>query len=249
MKILVPVKRVLDYNVKPRVKADGSGVDLANVKMSMNPFDEIGVEEAIRLKEKGVATEIIAVSVGPAKAQETLRTALAMGADRAILVQTDDEVEPLAIAKILKGIADAEQPGLVILGKQAIDGDNNQTGQMLAALTGWAQGTFASAVNVEGDSVNVTREVDGGLETVKLKLPAIITTDLRLNEPRYASLPNIMKAKSKPLDNKTPADYGVDTTPRVKTVKVSEPAARSAGVKVADVDELVAKLKAMGVHS
>ena len=249
MKILVPVKRVLDYNVKPRVKADGTGVDLANVKMSMNPFDEIAVEEAIRLKEKGVATEIVAVSVGPAKAQETLRTALAMGADRAILVQTDDEVEPLAIAKILKAIGDAEAPGLVILGKQAIDGDNNQTGQMLAALTGWAQGTFASAVNVEGDSVSVTREVDGGLETVKLKLPAIVTTDLRLNEPRYASLPNIMKAKSKPLDTKSPADYGVDTSPRVKTVKVSEPPVRSAGVKVADVDELVAKLKAMGVHS
>ncbi|AJA10418.1 Electron transfer flavoprotein subunit beta [Sphingopyxis fribergensis] len=249
MKILVPVKRVLDYNVKPRVKADGTGVDLANVKMSMNPFDEIGVEEAIRLKEKGVATEVIAVSVGPAKAQETLRTALAMGADRAILVQTDDAVEPLALAKIFKAIADAEQPGLVILGKQAIDDDNNQTGQMLAALTGWAQGTFASAVNVEGDSVNVTREVDGGLETVKLKLPAIVTTDLRLNEPRYASLPNIMKAKSKPLDTKTPADYGVDTAPRVKVVKVSEPPVRSAGVKVADVDELVAKLKALGVHS
>jgi len=249
MKILVPVKRVLDYNVKPRVKADGTGVDLANVKMSMNPFDEIGVEEAIRLKEKGVATEVIAVSVGPQKAQETLRTALAMGADRAILVQTDDAVEPLALAKIFKAIADAEQPGLVILGKQAIDDDNNQTGQMLAALTGWAQGTFASAVNVEGDSVNVTREVDGGLETVKLKLPAIVTTDLRLNEPRYASLPNIMKAKSKPLDTKTPADYGVDTAPRVKTLKVSEPPVRSAGVKVADVDELVAKLKALGVHS
>lgn len=249
MKILVPVKRVLDYNVKPRVKSDGTGVDLANVKMSMNPFDEIGVEEAIRLKEKGVATEIVAVSVGPAKAQETLRTALAMGADRAILVQTDDAVEPLALAKIFKAIADAEAPGLVILGKQAIDDDNNQTGQMLAALTGWAQGTFASAVNVDGDSVNVTREVDGGLETVKLKLPAIVTTDLRLNEPRYASLPNIMKAKSKPLDTKTPADYGVDTAPRVKVVKVSEPPVRSAGVKVADVDELVAKLKAMGVHS
>ena len=249
MKILVPVKRVLDYNVKPRVKSDGTGVDLANVKMSMNPFDEIGVEEAIRLKEKGVATEIVAISVGPQKAQETLRTALAMGADRAILVQTDDPVEPLALAKIFKAIADAEQPGLVILGKQAIDDDNNQTGQMLAALTGWAQGTFASAVNVEGDSVNVTREVDGGLETVKLKLPAIVTTDLRLNEPRYASLPNIMKAKAKPLDTKSPADYGVDITPRVKTVKVSEPPVRSAGVKVADVDELVAKLKAMGVHS
>ncbi|MBK6412009.1 electron transfer flavoprotein subunit beta/FixA family protein [Sphingopyxis sp.] len=249
MKILVPVKRVLDYNVKPRVKSDGTGVDLANVKMSMNPFDEIGVEEAIRLREKGVATEIIAVSVGPAKAQETLRTALAMGADRAILVLTDDAVEPLALAKIFKAIADAEQPGLVILGKQAIDDDNNQTGQMLAALTGWAQGTFASAVNVDGDHANVTREVDGGLETVKLKLPAIVTTDLRLNEPRYASLPNIMKAKSKPLDTKSPADYGVDTAPRVKVVKVSEPPVRSAGVKVADVDELVAKLKAMGVHS
>jgi len=249
MKILVPVKRVLDYNVKPRVKSDGTGVDLANVKMSMNPFDEIGVEEAIRLREKGVATEVVAVSVGPAKAQETLRTALAMGADRAILVQTDDAVEPLALAKIFKAIAEAEQPGLVILGKQAIDDDNNQTGQMLAALTGWAQGTFASAVNVDGDHVNVTREVDGGLETVKLKLPAIVTTDLRLNEPRYASLPNIMKAKSKPLDTKSPADYGVDTAPRVKTIKVSEPPVRSAGVKVADVDELVAKLKAMGVHS
>ncbi|MDZ3830507.1 MAG: electron transfer flavoprotein subunit beta/FixA family protein [Sphingopyxis sp.] len=249
MKILVPVKRVLDYNVKPRVKADGTGVDLANVKMSMNPFDEIAVEEAIRLKEKGAATEIVAISVGPAKAQETLRTALAMGADRAILVQTDDEVEPLAIAKILKAVADAETPGLVILGKQAIDGDNNQTGQMLAALTGWAQGTFASAVTVEGDHVSVTREVDGGLETVKLKLPAIVTTDLRLNEPRYASLPNIMKAKSKPLDTKSPADFGVDTSPRVKTVKVSEPPVRQAGIKVADVDELVAKLKAMGVHS
>ena len=249
MKILVTVKRVLDYNVKPRVKSDGTGVDLANVKMSMNPFDEIGIEEAIRLKEKGVATEVVAISVGPAKAQETLRTALAMGADRAILVQTDDDVEPLALAKIFKAIADAEAPGLVILGKQAIDGDNNQTGQMLAALTGWAQGTFASAVNVDGDHVNVTREVDGGLETVKLKLPAIVTTDLRLNEPRYASLPNIMKAKSKPLDTTTPADYGVDTAPRVKVIKVSEPPVRSAGVKVADVDELVAKLKALGVHS
>jgi len=249
MKILVPVKRVLDYNVKPRVKSDGTGVDLANVKMSMNPFDEIGVEEAIRLKEKGVATEVVAVSVGPAKAQETQRTALAMGADRAILVQTDDAVEPLAVAKILKAIAEAEQPGLVILGKQAIDDDNNQTGQMLAALTGWAQGTFASKVEVAGEEVSVTREVDGGLETVKLKLPAIVTTDLRLNEPRYASLPNIMKAKSKPLDTKSPADYGVDTSPRVKVVKVSEPPVRQAGIKVADVDELVAKLKAMGVHS
>jgi electron transfer flavoprotein beta subunit len=247
MKILVPVKRVMDYNVKPRVKADGTGVDLANVKMSMNPFDEIAVEEAIRLKEKGVATEIIAVSVGPQKAQETLRTALAMGADRAILVQTDDEVEPLAVAKILKAIADEEAPGLVILGKQAIDDDSNQVGQMLAALMGRPQGTFASAVTVEGDSVTVTREVDGGLETVKLAMPAIVTTDLRLNEPRYASLPNIMKAKSKPMANKTPADYGVDTTPRLKTLKVTEPPVRVAGIKVADVDALVAKLKEMGV--
>ncbi|HEY0958488.1 MAG TPA: electron transfer flavoprotein subunit beta/FixA family protein [Novosphingobium sp.] len=247
MKILVPVKRVIDYNVKPRVKSDGTGVDLANVKMSMNPFDEIAVEEAIRLKEKGVATEIVAVSVGPAKAQETLRTALAMGADRAILVQTDDEVEPLAVAKILKAISDEEQPGLVILGKQAIDDDSNQTGQMLAALTGRPQGTFASEVTVEGDSVTVKREVDGGLETVKLSLPAIVTTDLRLNEPRYASLPNIMKAKSKPLATKAPADYGVETAPRLKTLKVAEPAVRQAGVKVADVDALVAKLKELGV--
>ena len=247
MKILVPVKRVIDYNVKPRVKPDGTGVDLANVKMSMNPFDEIAVEEAIRLQEKGVATEIIAVSVGPAKAQETLRTALAMGADRAILVQTDDEVEPLAVAKILKGIADEEGPGLVILGKQAIDDDCNQTGQMLAALMGRPQGTFASEVTVEGDSVTVKREVDGGLETVKLAMPAIVTTDLRLNEPRYASLPNIMKAKSKPLVTKAPADYGVDTAPRLKTLKVSEPPVRVAGIKVADVDSLVAKLKDMGV--
>ena len=247
MKILVPVKRVIDYNVKPRVKSDGTGVDLANVKMSMNPFDEIAVEEAIRLKEKGVATEIVAVSVGPQKAQETLRTALAMGADRAILVQTDDEVEPLAVAKILKGIADEEQPGLVILGKQAIDDDCNQTGQMLAALLGRPQGTFASAVTVDGDSVTVTREVDGGLETVKLAMPAVVTTDLRLNEPRYASLPNIMKAKSKPLATKAPADYGIDTAPRLKTLKVAEPPVRSAGIKVADVDALVAKLKELGV--
>ena len=247
MKIIVPVKRVIDYNVKPRVKADGTGVDLANVKMSMNPFDEIAVEEAIRLKEKGIATEIVAVSVGPQKAQETLRTALAMGADRAILVQTDDEVEPLAVAKILKAIVAEENPGLVILGKQAIDDDSNQTGQMLAALTGRPQGTFASEVTVEGDSVTVKREVDAGLETVKLALPAIITADLRLNEPRYASLPNIMKAKSKPLANKTPADYGVDTATRLKTLKVAEPAGRSAGIKVPDVDTLVAKLKEMGV--
>jgi electron transfer flavoprotein beta subunit len=247
MKILVPVKRVIDYNVKPRVKSDGSGVDLANVKMSMNPFDEIAVEEAIRLKEKGVATEIVAISVGPQKAQETLRTALAMGADRAILVQTDDEVEPLAVAKILKAVAEEEQPGLVILGKQAIDDDSNQTGQMLAALMGRPQGTFASEVTVEGDSVTVKREVDGGLETVKLTLPAIVTTDLRLNEPRYASLPNIMKAKSKPLANKTPADYGVDTAPRLKILKVSEPPVRSAGIKVPDVDTLVAKIKELGI--
>ena len=246
MKILVPVKRVIDYNVKPRVKADGTGVDLANVKMSMNPFDEIAVEEAVRLKEKGVATEIVAVSVGPTKAQETLRTALAMGADRAILVQTDDEVEPLGVAKILKAIADKEAPGLVILGKQAIDDDCNQTGQMLAALMGRPQGTFASEVTVEGDFVTVKREVDGGLETVKLVMPAIVTTDLRLNEPRYASLPNIMKAKSKPLATTAPADYGVDTAARLKTLKVAEPPVRSAGIKVADVDALVAKLKEMG---
>ncbi|MFN3510618.1 electron transfer flavoprotein subunit beta/FixA family protein [Tsuneonella troitsensis] len=249
MKILVPVKRVIDYNVKPRVKADGSGVDLANVKMSMNPFDEIAVEEALRLKEKGAATEVIVVSIGPAKATETLRTGLAMGADRAIHVAVDDgvEVEPLAVAKILKGIADAESPGLVILGKQAIDDDSNQTGQMLAALMGRPQGTFANTVAVEGDHVVVKREIDGGLETVKLAMPAIVTTDLRLNEPRYASLPNIMKAKSKPLDSKTPADFGVDIAPRLKTLKVAEPPVRQAGVKVADVDELVAKMKALGI--
>ena len=247
MKIVVPVKRVIDYNVKPRVKADRSGVDLANVKMSMNPFDEIAVEEALRLREKGVATEVIVVSVGPAKAAETLRTALAMGADRAILVQADDEVEPLGVAKLLKAIADEEAPGLVILGKQAIDDDSNQTGQMLAALMGRGQGTFANEITVEGDSVIVKREIDGGLETVKLALPAIITADLRLNEPRYASLPNIMKAKSKPLATKTAADYGVDITPRLKTLKVTEPAARVAGIKVADVDALVEKLKELGV--
>ena len=247
MKIMVPVKRVIDYNVKPRVKVDGTGVDLANVKMSMNPFDEIAVEEAIRLREKGVGTEVLVVSVGPAKAAETLRTALAMGADRAILVQTDDEIEPLAVAKILKAIAGEEAPGLTILGKQAIDDDCNQTGQMLAALMGRPQGTFANAVTVDGDHVVVTREVDGGLETVRLSLPAIVTTDLRLNEPRYASLPNIMKAKSKPLATKTPADYGVDTAPRLKTLKVVEPAGRSAGIKVADVDALLAKLKELGV--
>ena len=247
MKILVPVKRVIDYNVKPRVKSDGTGVDLANVKMSMNPFDEIAVEEAIRIKEAGKAEEIIAISVGPAKAQETLRTALAMGADRAILVETDDEVEPLAVAKILKAIADEEQPGLVILGKQAIDDDSNQTGQMLAGLLNRPQGTFANELSIDGDSATVKREVDGGLETVKLSLPAIVTADLRLNEPRYASLPNIMKAKKKQLDTKSPADYGVDITPRLKTLKVSEPPVRVAGVKVADVDALVAKLKDMGV--
>ena len=247
MKVLVTVKRVIDYNVKVRVKSDQSAVDLANVKMSMNPFDEIAVEEAIRLREKGAATEIVVVSIGPAKATETLRTALAMGADRAILVQTDDEVEPLAVAKILKGVAEEEQPGMVILGKQAIDDDSNQVGQMLAALLGWPQGTFASKVEVSGESVSVTREVDGGLETVKLSTPAIVTTDLRLNEPRYASLPNIMKAKSKPLANKTPADFGVDTSPRLETLKVVEPAKRSAGIKVGSVDELVEKLKALGV--
>jgi electron transfer flavoprotein beta subunit len=247
MKLLVPVKRVIDYNVKPRVKADGTGVDLANVKMSMNPFDEIAVEEAIRLKEKGVATEIVAVSIGPQKAQETLRTALAMGADRAILVMTDDEVEPLAVAKILAKIAEEEQPGMVILGKQAIDDDANQTGQMLAALLGWAQGTFASKVEVDGEAVSVTREVDGGLETLRLKLPAIVTTDLRLNEPRYASLPNIMKAKSKPLAQKTPADYGVDTAPRLTTLGVREPSKREAGVKVQSVDELIDHLRTAGV--
>ncbi|QNE04670.1 electron transfer flavoprotein subunit beta/FixA family protein [Croceicoccus marinus] len=247
MKALVPVKRVIDYNVKPRVKADGSGVDLANVKMSMNPFDEIAVEEAIRLKEAGAVSEIVAVSIGPAKAQETLRTALAMGADSAVLVETDEEVEPLAVAKILKAVAAEVEPGLIILGKQAIDDDSNQTGQMLAALMELPQGTFASKVEMDGDHVKVTREVDGGLETVRLSTPAIITTDLRLNEPRYASLPNIMKAKKKPLETKTPADYGVDIAPRLKTLKVSEPPVRQAGVKVADVDELVAKLKAMGV--
>ncbi|MDR3449767.1 MAG: electron transfer flavoprotein subunit beta/FixA family protein [Alphaproteobacteria bacterium] len=247
MKALICVKRVIDYNVKPRVKADGTGVDLANVKMSMNPFDEIAVEEAIRLKEKGVVSEIVAVSVGPAKAAETLRTALAMGADRAILVQSDDEMEPLAVAKLIKAIADEEVPGLIITGKQAIDDDCNQVGQMLAALLGRPQGTFASAISVEGDAVVVKREVDGGLETVRLALPAVVTTDLRLNEPRYASLPNIMKAKSKPLAIRTPADFGVDTAPRLTMLKVSEPAVRLAGIKVADVATLVVKLKEMGV--
>jgi len=243
MKILVPVKRVVDYNVKIRVKPDGSGVELANIKMSMNPFDEIAVEEAIRLKEAGKATEIVAVSIGPAQASETIRTALAMGADRGILVKTDGVVEPLAVAKILKGIVEAEQPGLVIMGKQAIDDDSNQTGQMLAALLGWAQGTFASKLAIEGDSVSVTREVDGGLQTVKLKAPAIVTTDLRLNEPRYASLPNIMKAKKKPIDEKTPGDFGVDVTPRLEVLKTAEPSGRKSGAKVGSVAELVTKLK------
>ncbi|MFZ2101270.1 MAG: electron transfer flavoprotein subunit beta/FixA family protein [Oricola sp.] len=243
MKVLVPVKRVVDYNVKIRVKGDGSGVELANVKMSMNPFDEIAVEEAIRLKEAGTVTEIIAVSIGPAQAQETIRTALAMGADRGILVKTDDLVEPLAVAKILKGVVDEEQPGLVILGKQAIDDDANQTGQMLAALTGWSQGTFASKIVIEGDKAKVTREIDGGLQTIEITMPAIVTTDLRLNQPRYASLPNIMKAKKKPLDEKSPADYGVDMSPRLKVLKTEEPGGRKAGVKVANVAELVDKLK------
>ncbi len=247
MKILVPVKRVIDYNVKPRVKADGSGIDLANVKMSMNPFDEIAVEEAIRLKEKGLASEVVAVSIGVAKAQDTLRTALAMGADRAILIQTDEQVEPLGVAKLLAGVQAEEGAGLIILGKQAIDDDSNQTGQMLAALLSLPQGTFASRVDVEDGKVKVTREVDGGLETVSLALPAIVTTDLRLNEPRYASLPNIMKAKSKPLATRTPEDFGVDIAPRLETLTVCEPATRSAGVKVADVDELIGKLKALGV--
>jgi electron transfer flavoprotein beta subunit len=243
MKVLVPVKRVVDYNVKIRVKADGSGVELANVKMSMNPFDEIAVEEAIRLKEAGKASEIVAVSIGPQQASETIRTALAMGADRGILVKTDAPVEPLAVAKILKALVDAEKPGLVILGKQAIDDDSNQTGQMLAALLGWPQGTFASKLAIDGDAISVTREVDGGLQTVKLKSPAIVTTDLRLNEPRYASLPNIMKAKKKPIDEKTPADVGVDIAPRLEILKTVDPPGRKAGVKVASVAELVAKLK------
>src|ERR1700722_17781858 len=244
MKVLVPVKRVVDYNVKIRVKSDGTGVELANVKMSMNPFDEIAVEEAIRLKEAGKATEIVCASIGPQQAAETIRTALAMGADRGILVKTDGAaVEPLAVAKILKAIADAEEPGLIILGKQAIDDDCNQTGQMLAALLGWPQGTFASKVVLDGDAIMVTREVDGGLQTVKLKLPAIVTTDLRLNEPRYASLPNIMKAKKKPIDEKAPGDYGVDPAPRIEVLKTTEPPGRKAGAKVGSVAELVAKLK------
>ncbi|MCX7814386.1 MAG: electron transfer flavoprotein subunit beta/FixA family protein [Tepidimonas ignava] len=243
MKILVPVKRVVDYNVKVRVKADGSGVDIANVKMSMNPFDEIAVEEAVRLKEKGVAAEIVAVSCGVAQCQETLRTAMAIGADRAILVETDVELQPLAVAKLLKALVEREAPQLVILGKQAIDDDANQTGQMLAALLDWPQATFASKVEVKGDEVEVTREVDGGLETLALKLPAIVTTDLRLNEPRYVTLPNIMKAKKKPLDTVKPADLGVDVAPRLQTLKVAEPPKRSAGIKVPDVATLVDKLK------
>ncbi|MEL7025930.1 MAG: electron transfer flavoprotein subunit beta/FixA family protein [Pseudomonadota bacterium] len=247
MKVLVPVKRVIDYNVKVRVKADGSGVDLANVKMSMNPFDEIAVEEAIRLKEAGTATEVVAVSIGVKQSQETLRTALAMGADRAILINAADDVhtdiEPLAVAKLLKAVIDEEGPGLVICGKQAIDNDMNATGQMLAALTGWAQATFASKLEVSGDTASVTREVDGGLQTIKVKMPAIVTVDLRLNEPRYASLPNIMKAKKKPLDEKSPADYGVDVSPRLEVVKTVEPEARKAGIIVGSVDELVTKLK------
>jgi len=247
MKVLVPVKRVVDYNVKVRVKSDGTGVELANVKMSMNPFDEIAVEEAIRLKEKGIVTEIVAVSIGVQQSQETIRTALAMGADRGILVVTDQPTESLGVAKILAAIATEEQPGLIILGKQAIDDDANQTGQMLSALLGWPQGTFASKVTVEGDHVTVAREVDGGSETVELKLPAVVTTDLRLNEPRYASLPNIMKAKSKPILSKTPQDYGVDATPHLTVVKVAEPSKRSAGVKVKTVDELIDKMKTLGV--
>ncbi len=247
MKILVPVKRVVDYNVKIRVKADGSGVELANVKMSMNPFDEIAVEEALRLKEAGKATEVVVVSIGPAQAAETIRTGLAMGADRGILVKVDGVVEPLAVAKLLKKVVEQEAPSLVILGKQAIDDDCNQTGQMLAALLGWGQGTFASKVELGADSVDVTREVDGGLQTVSLKLPAIITTDLRLNEPRYASLPNIMKAKKKPLDETSAEALGVDVSPRLKVLKTAEPAGRSAGVKVANAAELVSKLKTAGV--
>jgi electron transfer flavoprotein beta subunit len=243
MKLLVCVKRVVDYNVKIRVKPDGSGVELANVKMSMNPFDEIAVEEAVRLKEQGKATEIVAVSIGPQQAGETIRTALAMGADRGILVKTDANVEPLAVAKILKGVIENEKPDLVIMGKQAIDDDSNQTGQMLAALLGWPQGTFAFKVNVGEGSVDVTREVDGGLQTVGLKLPAIVTTDLRLNEPRYASLPNIMKAKKKPLDETSPETLGVDVSPRLKVLKTAEPGGRKAGVKVGSVAELVSKLK------
>jgi electron transfer flavoprotein beta subunit len=243
MKVIVPVKRVIDYNVKVRVKADQTGVDLANVKMSMNPFDEISVEEAVRLKEKGKASEVIVVSIGPKQASETIRTALAMGADRGILVKTDAEVEPLAVAKILKAICEAEKPGLVITGKQAIDDDSNQTGQMLAALLGWPQGTFAHTLDLGDSSAKIEREIDGGLQTVEVKLPAVMTTDLRLNEPRYASLPNIMKAKKKPIDEKAPADFGVDIAPRLKVLKVTEPPKRQAGIKVKTVQELLDKLK------
>ncbi|KAF1854138.1 hypothetical protein Lal_00007160 [Lupinus albus] len=243
MKILVPVKRVVDYNVKVRVKADGTGVDIANVKMSMNPFDEIAVEEAVRLKEAGIATEVVVVSAGVAGCQETLRTAMAIGADRGILVETDVDLQPLAVAKLIKAVADKEQPQLVIFGKQAIDDDSNQTGQMFAALQGWPQATFASKVVIADGKASVTREVDGGLETLALNLPAVVTTDLRLNEPRYATLPNIMKAKKKPLDTVKPEDLGVDVAPRLKTLKVAEPAKRQAGVKVADVADLVSKLK------
>jgi len=247
MKVLVPVKRVVDFNVKVRVKPDGSGVDLANVKMAMNPFDEIAVEEALRLREQGKASEVVAVSIGPAQAGETIRNALAMGADRGILVKHEGAIEPLAVAKILKAVVDEEKPGLVILGKQAIDDDCNQTGQMLAALLGWPQGTFASKIAIDGDAIDVTREVDGGLQTVKLKMPAVVTTDLRLNEPRYASLPNIMKAKKKPIADKTPADYGVDVAPRLKVLKTTEPAGRKAGVRLGSPAELVEKLKSAGV--
>jgi len=247
MKVLVPVKRVVDYNVKVRVKADQSGVDLANVKMSMNPFDEIAVEEAVRLKEKGKAKEIVVVSIGPQQASETIRTALAMGADRGILVKSDERIEPLAVAKLLKAIVDAEKPDLVITGKQAIDDDANQVGQMLAALLGWPQGTFAHALELGDTSAKITREIDGGLQTVEVKLPAVMTTDLRLNEPRYASLPNIMKAKKKPIDEKSPSDLGVDITPRFKVLKVTEPPKRGGGVKVAGVGELLDKLKDAGV--
>lgn len=243
MKVLVPVKRVLDYNVKARVKADQSGVDLANVKMSMNPFDEISVEQAVRLQEAGTATETIVVSIGPAKAQETIRTALAMGIDRGVHIQTDEDLEPLAVAKLLKGVVDAEEPEIIILGKQAIDNDFGATGSMLAALLDWPQGTFANSMDKDGDSLVVAREIDGGLQTVKIALPAVITTDLRLNEPRYASLPNIMKAKKKPIDAKTPEDFGVDTAPRLEILKVTEPPAREAGIKVESVEELVSKLK------
>jgi electron transfer flavoprotein beta subunit len=247
MKLLVPVKRVVDFNVKVRVKADQSGVDLANVKMSMNPFDEIAVEEAVKLKEKGKATEVVAVSIGPAQAAETIRTALAMGADRGILIKTDGPVEPLAVAKILKAVVDEEKPELVITGKQAIDDDSNQVGQMLAALLGWGQGTFAHSLELADDSAKIAREIDGGLQTVTVRLPAVMTTDLRLNQPRYASLPNIMKAKKKPIAEKSPADYGVDTAPRLKVLKVSEPPKRGGGVKVASVGELLDKLKDAGV--